>query len=79
MSGQRVGSIRVSSFDQNPERQLEGVTVDRVFTDKASGKEPSARSSIGCSHLCARAIRWWCIAWIGWPVISMICAAWYSS
>jgi hypothetical protein len=35
MSGQRIGSIRVSSFDQNPERQLEGVAVDRVFTDKA--------------------------------------------
>jgi len=39
MSGQRIGYIRVSSFDQNPERQLEGVAVDRVFTDKASGKD----------------------------------------
>ena len=39
MQGQRVGYIRVSSFDQNPERQLEGVAVDRVFTDKASGKD----------------------------------------
>lgn len=39
MSGQRIGYIRVSSFDQNPERQLEGVSVDRVFTDKASGKD----------------------------------------
>jgi DNA invertase Pin-like site-specific DNA recombinase len=39
MSGQRIGSMRVSSFDQNPERQLEGVSVDRVFTDKASGKD----------------------------------------
>ena len=39
MPGQRVGYIRVSSFDQNPERQLEGVAVDRVFTDKASGKD----------------------------------------
>lgn len=38
MSGQRIGYVRVSSFDQNPERQLEGVTLDRVFTDKASGK-----------------------------------------
>ena len=36
---QHIGSIRVSSFDQNPERQLEGVSVDRVFTDKASGKD----------------------------------------
>ena len=39
MHGQRVGYIRVSSFDQNPQRQLEDVVVDRVFTDKASGKD----------------------------------------
>ncbi|EKO9303480.1 recombinase family protein, partial [Klebsiella pneumoniae] len=25
MTGQRIGYIRVSTFDQNPERQLEGV------------------------------------------------------
>ena len=36
MKGQRVGYVRVSSFDQNPERQLEHVQVDRMFTDKAS-------------------------------------------
>lgn len=39
MSGQRIGYVRVSSFDQNPERQLEGVAVDRLFTDKASGRD----------------------------------------
>jgi DNA invertase Pin-like site-specific DNA recombinase len=38
MTGERVGYIRVSSFDQNPERQLENIEVNRVFTDKASGK-----------------------------------------
>ncbi|HBQ2075176.1 TPA: recombinase family protein, partial [Klebsiella pneumoniae] len=38
MTGQRIGYIRVSTFDQNPERQLEGVKVDRAFSDKASGK-----------------------------------------
>ena len=36
--GQRIGYIRVSSFDQNPERQLDQVLLDKVFTDKASGK-----------------------------------------
>ena len=36
-NGQRVGYIRVSSVGQNPERQLEGVEVDRVFTDTVSG------------------------------------------
>ena len=39
MHGQRIGYVRVSSFDQNPERQLEHVQVDKVFTDKASGKD----------------------------------------
>jgi DNA invertase Pin-like site-specific DNA recombinase len=39
LHGQRVGYIRISSFDQNPERQLEDVAVNRVFTDKASGKD----------------------------------------
>lgn len=39
MYGQRTVYIGVSSFDQNPERQLEGVQVARVFTDNASGKD----------------------------------------
>ena len=50
MQGQRVGYTRVSSFDQNPERQLEGVALDRVFTDKASGKDtqrPELESLLG--------------------------------
>ncbi len=38
MTGERVGYIRVSSFDQNPDRQLADIPLDRVFTDKASGK-----------------------------------------
>jgi DNA invertase Pin-like site-specific DNA recombinase len=37
--GQRIGYVRVSSYDQNPERQLEHLRADRVFTDKASGKD----------------------------------------
>jgi DNA invertase Pin-like site-specific DNA recombinase len=39
MQGHKIGYIRVSSFDQNPERQLDQVTVDKVFMDKASGKD----------------------------------------
>ena len=39
MQGHRIGYVRVSSFDQNPELQLEHVQVDKVFTDKASGKD----------------------------------------
>ena len=39
MDGQRIGYIRVSGFDQNPERRLEHVELSRVFTDRASGKD----------------------------------------
>jgi DNA invertase Pin-like site-specific DNA recombinase len=39
VKGQRVGYVRVSAFDQNVDRQLEGLALDKVFTDKASGKD----------------------------------------
>lgn len=38
MNGQHVGYVRVSSILQNEERQLDGVSLDRVFTDRASGR-----------------------------------------
>lgn len=38
MKGQKIGYIRVSSFDQNSDRQLDGIATDRTFIDKASGK-----------------------------------------
>lgn len=37
--GQRIGYVRVSTYEQNADRQLEGVALDRVFTDAASGKD----------------------------------------
>lgn len=39
MNGQRIGYVRVSTLDQNEVRQLEGHVLDRVFTDKASGRD----------------------------------------
>ena len=39
MQGHRIGYVRISSLDQNPERQLEHVQVDKVFIDRASGKD----------------------------------------
>jgi DNA invertase Pin-like site-specific DNA recombinase len=39
MNGQQVGYVRVSSYDQNPERQLEGMNLERIFTDRVSGKD----------------------------------------
>jgi DNA invertase Pin-like site-specific DNA recombinase len=35
--GKRIGYVRVSTIDQNPERQLEGVELDKKFIDYASG------------------------------------------
>lgn len=37
--GQRVGYARVSTLEQNEERQLHEIELDRLFTDKASGKD----------------------------------------
>ena len=39
MNGKRLGYVRVSTVDQNPERQLELLNANKVFTDKASGKD----------------------------------------
>jgi len=50
MSGQRVGYIRVSSVDQNADRQLDGVALNRTFVDKASGKDvrrPQLEAMVG--------------------------------
>lgn len=38
MNGKRIGYIRVSTKDQNPDRQLEGVQLDKKFIDYASAK-----------------------------------------
>ena len=37
--GQVVGYVRVSTADQNTDRQLDGIELDEVFTDHASGKD----------------------------------------
>jgi len=41
MIGQQVGYLRVSTLEQNTDRQLDGLTLDRVFTDKLSGRDLS--------------------------------------
>jgi DNA invertase Pin-like site-specific DNA recombinase len=38
-TGQQVAYRRVSTTDQNTNRQLDGMTFDREFSDKASGKD----------------------------------------
>jgi len=39
MTGKKIAYIRVSSIDQNPDRQLEGLKVDKSFIDYSSGKD----------------------------------------
>jgi DNA invertase Pin-like site-specific DNA recombinase len=39
VAGQRIGYVRVSALDQNEKRQLDGQVLDRVFADKASGRD----------------------------------------
>jgi len=52
MSGQQVGYLRVSTVIQNTARQLEGVALDKVFEDRASGKNTDRPQLAAClSHL----------------------------
>lgn len=39
MPGQKVAYIRVSTVDQNTARQLDGMSFDKTYTDKASAKD----------------------------------------
>jgi DNA invertase Pin-like site-specific DNA recombinase len=45
---QKIGYVRVSSVDQNTDRQLDGLTLDKIFTDKASGKSTDRPALTEC-------------------------------
>jgi DNA invertase Pin-like site-specific DNA recombinase len=74
MTSQRIGYIRVSSLDQNPERQLDSIALDKVFTDKASAKDtnrPQLRAAL--NHV--RAGDTLVVhSWTGWRVTSRTCS-----
>lgn len=48
MEGKQIGYIRVSSTDQNTARQLDGFHLDKIFTDKCSGKDTSRPQLVAC-------------------------------
>jgi DNA invertase Pin-like site-specific DNA recombinase len=48
MTGQVVGYVRVSSQDQNTDRQLDGITADRIFEEKISGKSANRPQLKAC-------------------------------
>ncbi|EIQ9187804.1 recombinase family protein, partial [Escherichia coli] len=43
-----IGYKRVSTVDQNTDRQLAGVTLDKVFEDKLSGKDTNRPGLQAC-------------------------------
>lgn len=52
MAGQDVGYVRVSTVMQNTARQLDGVRLDRVFEDHATGSNTDRPQLIAClAHL----------------------------
>ena len=48
MNGQQIGYIRVSTIDQNTDRQLHGIELDRVYEDKCSGKDANRPKLTEC-------------------------------
>ncbi len=42
----------MSTLDQNIARQLDGVAVDRTFTDSASGKDMNRPQYLWCAIVC---------------------------
>jgi len=50
ITGQRVGYTRVSSLDQNLDRQLDGIPLDKTFAESVSGKDtqrPQLKALLG--------------------------------
>ena len=43
-----IGYIRVSSVGQNTERQLQGLQLEKVFTDHVSGKDKNRPALLTC-------------------------------
>ncbi len=42
MSRKKIGYVRVSTYDQNPDLQLENIKVDKIFTDKRFRKRKTS-------------------------------------
>lgn len=72
--GKRIGYIRVSSLDQSTERQLDGLDLDKRFTDKASGKDAKRPNSRMLLNTSAKATCSSSTRWTGWPGILTTCA-----
>ena len=54
MQGQNIGYQRVSSSDQNPDRQLADIELDETFTDFTSGKGRDRPQLEACFKYCRK-------------------------
>ena len=54
MQGQNIGYKRVSSSDQNPDRQLSDIELDETFTDFTSGKDKERPGLESCLKYCRK-------------------------
>lgn len=52
MTGQLIGYVRVSTIEQNTGRQLDGIPVGKVFTEKRSGKDTDRPELARCLEFC---------------------------
>ncbi len=48
MPGKDIGYVRVSTHDQNTARQLDGIHLDKVFEEHASGKNADRPALQAC-------------------------------
>ncbi len=48
MKGATIGYIRVSTLGQHTERQLDGMALDKVFEDRASGRDTKRPQLAAC-------------------------------
>jgi DNA invertase Pin-like site-specific DNA recombinase len=46
-----LGYVRVSTYKQNTDRQLEGIELDRCFTDRVSGKSEKGFVNPALKHV----------------------------
>ncbi len=52
-------------MEQNTDRQLDGIAIDKMFTDKASGKDVHRPELARAIEYLRQGDTWWCIPWIG--------------
>lgn len=68
----KIGYARVSTENQNLERQIDALHeygVDELYTEKMTGTKASRRNLTRCVCGCARATVWW---WRAFPDLAAV-------